>query len=1097
MEALYMAKKGFFSRLFGGHKNDEGPSKDSQNKTAASKKEATAHKSNKTDQSQKNKQKVAKTSSKKDNEHESEAHSQSKEKGNSSTKHKDAKENPKTTVQAQNDKSQSEFQAPMVLTRPIIVSFICGKQKVANDFVFTGKMGQQLTIKDLPHIPGYKLADNVKVKGSINQHSQHVQVPMVKTRVTYQLVPVDEEGQVIDDNLIETRQGQPGAVIPVQRLPKIPGYQASVGRKYHVKKDMVKVTYAAEQQSLTIEFLTTKGQPLDELTLHGKTGASYHIKLQDHQFEGYELTSAPENLSGVFEAGKQSLEIKYTPIESTITVNFLDESGNDLRHPLIYTGKYGENYNLKDEGLPVIDGYELDSDPSLLLGTYEAATKTIALTFKRTRQEFKVHYWFNKKQRKSAADDLPVRGLTGDFYQVIPPKIDGYTAQPEEITGRFDPFKNPDIDVVYQRSKAILQVNFEDESGRVLKQLHPLKKEGHIGGHYKVHLPLLEGYKQPKDFISGQFKQKQQTIVVYYQATATTVTVRYLDTKTGRTITNQTDQVLKGPVGTAYNVEPKMINGYSLSALPDNASGIFHTKKQTVVLRYQPNKSKVIVECRDKANRKLLKPIELDGYFGQQYHIDRQVLQQVEGYSLDQNQKLTGTFPANQKVIKLRFVADPIAFKIVAVDQYGHVINHKYDIKVSGLPGQKFSHGLPQIPGYTSKASDVGDTIRPKMNGRQIKIAYTPNAASVIFHFLCQGGPHDHVNPYPDYELPGRTGDPYEYEVPNVEGYEATQPVYKGKFKSTTQHQDVTYNVLTEDYTINFIDRQGEVVDRTPVSHGEYGQEVNIADGIPDGYHLPAGADKAVLLNGQSTYEVQIIPDTILVQMVAQTENGQDLNYQRQVSGEFNQPQELKAPLIAGYQPVDGPNVRIAFDNKTKIVPVVYAPIERQITIRFIDTQGNSLREPQVVKGHYGQHYRLKAPKLDSFVTVGDEEKDGTFGLNNTETAFIYRAGSDDLNRAITPLSELVATNDQNQNATTSENQQQSVNAGAFVTDADEYDGPNQQDDNDEPLFTANPAGTVRVEPLNEANTNQSHRQSDDQQHSHKGGAAFEVLSDD
>lgn len=957
-----------------------------------------------------------------------------------------------------NNQDNDEFNAPAVLTRPIIVSFMYAGRKVANDFVFVGSMGKQLTLKDLPHVPGYRLADNQKFEFVISQQTQYVQVKLVEEVVTYQLIPVDEAGNIIDVNWVRTRRGQLESLIPKKYMPQIPGYEASLIRDYKVQKDTVKVTYIPQVQHVAVHFLTEDGDALDDIVLSGNTGSKYTIKPEEHHFEGYELTSMPDHLSGTFEPENRTIKIEYAPVKTSVKVTFLDETGNDIHRALIFPGHYGQTFNLRELGIPVIDGYELVNDPTDLSGTFRSESQQIVLRFKRAHQSFKIHYWFDKKEQKSASEDFTVTGLTGDFYKVNSPKLDGYEAKPDIITGVFDAFENADVDVVYQPIQAVIRLNFEDEAGRVIESLPSIEQEGNFGDDYHVELPEIAGYVRPSQYVDGKFRQRQETKVIRFQPEESTVEIRYIDARTSQPIKGYESTVLSGPVGTAFSVDPKMIDGYKLNELPGDASGIFTANKRVVELKYQPNKSQIVIEFRDKANNELMMPKTFEGYFGQQYSLEEEILNGLKGYSLDpaDNEKLHGAFPTNRQTIKLYLQSKPVQFTLVAVDQFKKPINHKYDIQISGLPGQRFSHGLPKIPGYSSKAADVGSTIKPEMNNSEIKIGYVPNASSVIFHFLCIGGPHDQINPYPDYELPGRTGDSYNYEVPDVEGYEPQQASFSGVYEPQTKYLDIKYQVKTESYLIEFIGKNGEVIDRSPMKQGEYGLVVNVDKAVPSGYHLPAGTPKSITLNGQSTYSVNLQPDNVLVEMVAKSKDGDDLSYRRQVNGEYHQQQQLQAPLIPGYKPVNGNTLTINFEKDQKQVIVYYAPEPRKLTVRFIDTQGNNLRDPAIIEGHFSESYSVKAPRIDGYFAVGEKEKSGRYEMQDTETAFIYRAGSDELNPAITPLEDLIVDDKE-----TSHNTQvghKVANKGQESPEAT-FTGPNVE--NDQPDFYTTKANSV------------------------------------
>lgn len=95
------------------------------------------------------------------------------------------------------------------------------------------------------------------------------------------------------------------------------------------------------------------------------------------------------------------------------------------------------------------------------------------------------------------------------------------------------------------------------------------------------------------------------------------------------------------------------------------------------------------------------------------------------------------------------------------------------------------------------------------------------------------------------------------------------------------------------------------------------------------------------------------------------------------------------------------------------------------------------IHKPIVKKGHYNESYTVQAIKIDGYSVVDSAIKRGVFGLNNPNTAFVYRAGSDEFSAATASLQDIlgeqkvqeqqnnpnkaVITNNQSQRSTQSE----------------------------------------------------------------------------
>ena len=955
-------------------------------------------------------------------------------------------------------RARSSASAPAVLAKPVILKFMADGKKVANDYIYTGKIGDQLDPTAIPKIVGYNLPLD-QINYQVTNKTQVYSVPVKADDVEYQVVPITEKHQIIGEQWIKPMHGRPGASIAFSELPQIPGYQPYTTRVYIVPEDKkkVEVTYAPVQQSVTVVFVTTNGITLGEQTLHGETGESYNIVPEEHHFEGYELLQQelPTNLKGHFSAHNELITLKYKPVESSVTLSFFDETGNLIHKPLSFTGPYGDQYSLTK--LPPIDGYELTSDPSLLVGKYDLKPKQIALRYKPAEQSIKVRYWFDKDHKISAGEDHTISGLTGDFYKLNVPQLDGYRADEPVISGKFKPFEKRVINVVYSHTPAVIQLNLQDEAGRPLQGVQPLKQNGYIGKKYQIDLPDIPGYQKPVSQVTGKYERAQDSIIVHYRSNEVSLTINYLDARTKKPLAKFQSKTIKGLFGTAYTIEPKMIDGYQLQNKPSELSGIYNRKQEVINLMYMPNKSKVIVHQLDQAHNVLFEPFSIDGYFGDEYHIHPDAL---KGYTFEKaSDDLDGTYANHPKDINLYFKSQVVHFDLLPVNQFKKVIDDKYKVVISGMVGQHFSTGLPKIPGFSNSATNVGGTIKADMANTVKYIQYYPKDSSVVVHYSYAGGPKDGAAPYKDYLIKGKVADFYSYQTPSLVGYEPDRETISGTFKPTQQDVYVTYKVENEDYLIEYRNQDGQIVGQLPKAKGEFGDLITVNHDIPKGYHLPVGTSNEVMLNGSKHYIVPVTADSLIVELIAQTSDGKDLGIHRQINGFYHQPQTFHALQINGYDIVGNQDIQINFDLDVHTLKINYEPQERHIKVRFIDTQGNDLTEPKLVKGKFNQAYDIKAPSINGYVCVSNPaEKQGHFGLTNTETVFIYVAGSDELNQAITPLDEVLA--DPNTSPAPRPSQEQSEQANS----EEQYSSNNEQ----APLFSVDSENHVSLAPNSE-----------------------------
>lgn len=930
---------------------------------------------------------------------------------------------------------------PQVMARPIFFKFSYQGEKVANDFVAKGQVGQEVLLKDLPRPAGFLYTQQVAESYRITDHTQHITLNLIPSEITYDLIPVTEDRKLIDQKYVKQVRLQPGTSVPFSQLVEIPGYQAYTTRVYLASEEtqQIEIMYSPVPQSITVLFTTLAGETLAERTLQGKTGDHYELDPGEHHFEGYELVDEPENLSGIFSAGPQIITLKYRPISSTVTINFLDEAGNALHRPLSYDGSFGQSYSIN---LPQIDGYELISDPQSLVGTFANHPKQVALKFTRAEQNFKVHFWFDKELKQSAGEDKIITGLTNNDYKYPVPQIDGYQAAPDVITGRFSPFGNSDVDVVYSPIPSLMHVALQDEAGRPISGAKPLEVNGQVGKTYEIQLPEIPGYIRPETTISGKHKQSKESLVVHYQPTPTKLTINYINLRTKQPIADLAPEVHSGLMGTTYSFEPKVIDGYQLVGQSGNVSGTFSQPEETINLSYQPNPSKIIVNQLDQAHNEALPSFTLTGYYGEPYSIQPA---EKAGFNFDSaSDELAGTFPTNQKTINLYYTRKMIKFTIMPVDQFKEVIDPQVGITISGIVDQRFSTGLPKIAGYTSPSETVSGTLRSERANQTIKIQYQPEETLLRLHFICQGGPMDTLVPFDDFELPGLVGDPYEYDVPTLQGYTPNQTHLNGKFDIQPTDLEIVYAVNSEQYTIAFVDEQQQLIEKLPPATGDFGTEIDVTTQIPAGYHLPSGSQATITLDSSEDYNLTILPDTLTVELHAIAEDGTDLEVNRQITGLYHQFQTVEAPTIPGYTPVNGNEVTVNFELGEDAQEVSYAANPAKLTVRFMDTQGTPLKPIEVINGRYGQAYHVDAPKLEGYVIVGDPVKQGNFGLNDLDTAFIFRAGSDELSKAITPLDDLLDQSSQsNQKLSVPEDPATKTEAQADTLTVSTTDGGN------------------------------------------------------
>lgn len=938
-------------------------------------------------------------------------------------KAKDVNTNGKAKAPVQTEKPAPKVE-PQRITQPIVVTYVDEKgNKIANDYRFTGNYGDVLRMDDIPTIPGFRFITKGRPKYTIKEEMQHIKIVCKKDVVSYRLIPVLEDGQKIENAPVKTLQGKPDSIIDPAKYPQVNGYSAYQSRSYKVpeRNGDVKVTYGALSRTLHIVYQTDSGKTLDEVPLKGKTGEKYTIDLRANKYPGYEIAKQPDSLTNRFDPNVTRIIVRFKPVTTKVFVEFLDENGNAIYKAQTYTGKYQQSYRIK---LPKIVGYELVSDSSLLNGTFDKVNTTTVLRFRKSTVSFHINFWFNAEKTQSAGKSRLVKGVVGDLFTVTIPQLDGYIPSTHLVQGRFKAENNPNFDVIYNRIHCNLTVVIDDLTGHPLKNVKPLKISGDWGQPFKLDLPQIDGYKRPDKMYEGRFKQQNQVDHVNYEPKTVSLMVSYVDAKTKKEIPSYPAQQVTGTVGLTYTISPQIIDGYRVTEMPKNAHGVFSAEPENVVFEYEPVPSELVIHSYGNAHTPLSKARVMKGYYGEPYQIKTET---IPGYEFESSSvKLKGTFPSTRQDVELKYNASNVKFRLVPVNEQNKQIDDRYIMDVSGLVNERWSLLLPVIPGYDRpkrKGSDepvarIGDYIKPQMNGKDIKLRYTAKDEAVTIHFIFKGGAHDGQHPFKDYILTGKMDDNFTADLPMREGYTPESKSITGRFTADQQDITVYYNVNYENYIIQFVDPNGNVVGSEPQARGYYGEAIEIKN-LPQGYNLPEVSNTNIILDGKGTvqddnghykgiYQVPVEPQDVMVNINAQTKDGMSLGVGHQLYGKYHQPQTYEVEDITGYTPVNGKTITINFDLDQHDIPVIYEPKISKITVRYFSTEGVSIKEPKVYEGHYQEEYAISAPVIPGYIPVADDVRHGTYGSQDTDMAFTYRAGSDTQSKAIIPLDDLM-----------------------------------------------------------------------------------------
>lgn len=479
-----------------------------------------------------------------------------------------------------------------------------------------------------------------------------------------ELLPVEE----LNGNIGDSYQTYP-AIIEGYEIVQIP---SNATGEFTNEVQTVIYVYAPVQVEIEgriiIEYVDEIGNPVSGKEIRtGLVGETYETEPKN--IEGYELIQTPDNATGTFTEEAQIITYVYSPLKeepiagAPVTVNYVDEEGNNLVTPETLLGNIGESY--ETEAIQ-IDGYEVLQAPDNAIGTFTNEAQMVIYIY--TPVEGSLEGTVIIEYIDEAGISIKHRetkiGLIGEPYETNPKEIKDYRLiqTPDNASGIF----TEEIQLVtylYTLNKeepipgAPVMVKHVDEEGNELFPAEELI--GNIGESYHTYPAIIKGYEviQTPDNATGSFTNETQFVTYVYTSIEEklegTIIIEYVD-EAGHSIAGK--EIRTGLLGEIYEIVPKVIKGYQLVETPENAVGVFKEETQTITYVYAPIKKEptvggpVTIIYVDEDGKELLPSKELTGNIGDAYQTKAKV---IEGFALTQTpENASGIFTEVVQIVE-------------------------------------------------------------------------------------------------------------------------------------------------------------------------------------------------------------------------------------------------------------------------------------------------------------------------------------------------------------------------------------------------------------------------------------------------------------
>ncbi|GAB7307153.1 hypothetical protein EGLA_19210 [Enterococcus gallinarum] len=617
---------------------------------------------------------------------------------------------------------------------------------------------------------------------------------------------------------------------------------------------------------VTVKYVDTDGNEIhQEQSLTGAVGETYDTTTTDYQLaiDGYTLdtTQLPDNMTGTFSDTAQTVTYVYTkdPIHAAdVTVEYVDNEGNQIHESQILKGTIGEEYDVSTPTYQLtIDGYTLDATqlPDNMTGKFSDKAQTVTYVYIKDpvpAADVMVEYVDNEGNQIHEPQTLS--GNIGEKYDVSTPTyqltIDGYTLDstqlPDNMTGKFSENAQT-VTYVYIKDPvpaADVTIEYVDSEGNQLHESQILK--GTIGEKYDVSTPTyqltIDGYTldstQLPDNMTATFSENAQTVTYVYikdPVPAADVTIEYVDSEGNQL---HESQILKGTIGEKYDVSTPTyqltIDGYTLdkNQLPDNMTGVFSDTAQTVTYVYTKDPvpaADVTIKYVDSEGKEIHESQAISGKIGEKYDASTPDYQlTIDGYTLDTTQlpdKMTGTFSDTAQTVTYVYTKDPVPaadVMIKYVDNEGKEIHKSKTL--TGNIGEKYDASTPTyqltIDGYTLDSTQLPDNMTGTFSdtAQTVTYIYTKDpirAADVTVEYVDNEGNQLHES----QTLIGNIGEKYDASTPDyqlpIDGYTLDTNQLPDNMTGTFNETEQTVTYVYTKNTFQIIDNSKQVTSNT------------------------------------------------------------------------------------------------------------------------------------------------------------------------------------------------------------------------------------------------------------------------------------------
>lgn len=607
--------------------------------------------------------------------------------------------------------------------------------------------------------------------------------------------------------------------------------QDTVSGQMKEEKTVIDFVYRLKDGTVNIHYVDEQGNKLsDDISLTGKVFSDYTTSKKN--IYGYYLSGQPDNANGQFKDGVIDVTYIYSLYDTSVVVSYITEDGKQLCEPEKIEGKVFDEYSTSAKDFY---GYEVKTVPANANGTMTQATIYVKWIYQLKDSSVIVNYV--DTQGNKLTESVKLTGKVFDPYTSTEKTFDEYdlTSKPENASGTFTE-DTIEVNYVYDLKPAQVTIRYIDQDGQPIT--NNIELSGKVRDPYSSESKTFYGYELTAvpENASGKMTPEDITVDYIYRLKTSSVQVNYLD-ENGDPI--EKSITINGNVFDKYQSEQKDIYGYTLTSVPENASGTITEEPITVNYIYRLKDTSVTARYTDEEGNPLNEDIVINGKVFDEYKTETK---EFYGYTLTEAPKnATGTMTETPITVNYVYALKPAVVNVSYVNENGDELAEP--ITLNGKVFDEYNTSGKTIYGYELIAQP--DNASGTMTEEPIAVNYVYKLkdASVTAHYTDEKG-----NPLnDDILISGKVFDKYETEAKEVYGYELAEAPENASGTMTEEPIDVNYVYKLKDASVvvNYVDKSGNALADAVQINGKVFDEYNTEEKDIKGYKLTAAPDNA------------------------------------------------------------------------------------------------------------------------------------------------------------------------------------------------------------------------------------------------------------